>query len=120
MMGVDIMELSKTRNGNRYVFVFIDYYTRYVEAFATKTEDRLTLAKLLVEQISFRYGPPKKLLSDRGKIFLSKLSEDIYQILCIQKIYTAAYYPQTDGMVERFNSTLRDMLSTLGNIQQDD
>ena len=74
----------------------------------------------MVEQISFRYGPPKKLLSDRRQIFLFKLSDDIYKILKIQKIYTAAYHPQTDVMVERFNSTLRDMLSTLGNLKQDD
>ena len=120
MLAVDIMQLPLTKKGNKYVFVFIDYYIRFVEAFARKTENMHDLAVLLVEEISMRYGPPKKLLSDRGQIFLSKLATEIYTILKIKKKFTSAYHPQTDGMVERFNSTLRDMLSTLVNMVDDD
>ena len=33
-VGVDIMELPLTVNGNRYVITFIDYLTKWVESFA--------------------------------------------------------------------------------------
>ena len=93
------MQLPLTKKGNKYVFVFIDYYTRFVEAFARKTENMHDLAVLLVEEISMRYGPPKKLLSDRGQIFLSKLATEIYIILKIKKKFTSAYHPQMDRMI---------------------
>ena len=36
---------------------------------------------------------------------------DVYKLLGPKKVYTTAYHPQTDGLVERFNHTLTDMLS---------
>ena len=70
-----------------------------------------TIAKLLVEKIISRHGVPSELLSDRGPSFLSGLMEEIYRAMGIHKVNTTAYHPQTDGLVERFNRTLIDMLS---------
>ena len=36
---------------------------------------------------------------------------DVYKLLGLKKVYTTAYHPQTDGLVERSNRTLTDMLS---------
>lgn len=69
------------------------------------------IAKLLVEQIICRHGVPNQLLSDRGTNFLSKLMSEVYSLMGIQKLNTTAYHPQTDGLVERFNRTLTEMLS---------
>ena len=37
--------------------------------------------------------------------------EDIYKLMGMHKVSTTAYHPQTDGLVERFNRTLTDMLA---------
>ena len=55
-------------------------------------------------------GVPKKLLSDRETNLLSFLMQDVCHLLGIQKINTTAYHPQTNGMVERFNRTLKTVL----------
>ena len=52
------------------------------------------------------------LLSDRGANFLSALVQDVCKYLNIKKINTSGYHPQTDGLVERFNSTLIHMISS--------
>ena len=91
--------------------VFIDYLTKWVEAFPTKDQTALTIAKLLVEQVISRHGVPRELLSDRGAAFLSSLLKDISKIMGLRKVNTTAYHPQGDGLVERFNRTLADMLS---------
>lgn len=53
---------------------------------------------------------PEALLSDRGTNLLSNLMKDVCSALGIGKLNTTAYHPQCDGMVERFNRTLKAML----------
>ena len=110
-VGVDVLQLPLTESGNQYVVIFLDYLTKWVEAFAVPDQSATTIAKLLVEEIFCRHGAPEHLLSDRGANFLSSLIQDVCKYLDIKKVNTSGYHPQTDGLVERFNSTLINMLS---------
>ena len=47
---------------------------------------------------------------DQGTHFMSSLLEEIYWMLHIKNIRTTPYHPQTDGIVEKFNGTLKDVL----------
>ena len=53
---------------------------------------------------------PEALFTDRGTNLLSHLMKDLCGLLGITKLNTTAYHPQCDGMVERFNRTLKAML----------
>ena len=110
-VGVDVIQFPKSRQGNQYAVVFVDYLTKWPEVFAVQDQTAATIARLLVEQIVSRHGVPSNLLSDRGAAFLSKLMEEVNNLLGIHKVNTTAYHPQTDGLVERFNRTLTDMLA---------
>ena len=110
-IGVDVVQLPKTKDGNQYAVVFMDYLTKWPEVFAVKDQTAATIATLLVEQIISRHGVPAEVLSDRGKAFLSELFREVEKILGFRKVNTTAYHPQTDGLVEHFNRTLIAMLS---------
>ena len=110
-IGVDVVQLPMSQNGNKYAIVFMDYLTKWPEVFAAKDQTALTIAQLLVEQIISRHGVPAELLSDRGAAFLSRLMGEVYSLMGIHKANTTAYHPQTDGLVERFNRTLINMLA---------
>ena len=110
-VGVDVHHFRKSKSGNQYVVVFMDFLTKWPEAFATKDQTALTIAKLFVEYVVCRHGVPNQLLSDRGAAFLSNLMQEVCEILGVKKVNTTAYHPQTDGLVERFNRTLICMLS---------
>jgi hypothetical protein len=111
-IGLDILgPLPETSAGNRYVVIFIDYLTKWVEAFATATTTAEYIGDLLVRHIICRYGAPAELLTDCGPQFTSDLFKRINGILNIKKTYSSPYHPQTNGLVERFNATLADMLS---------
>jgi len=56
------------------------------------------------------FGIPESLLSDRGTNLLSHPTKDWCELLGIKKLNTTAYHPECDGMVERFNRTLKTML----------
>ena len=69
------------------------------------------IARLLIDEIISRHGAPRVLLSDRGTNLLSKVVAEVCKIFQIQKVNTSSYHPKTDGLVERFNSTLYQSLS---------
>ena len=110
-VGVDVIQFVQAQAGNQYGVVFIDYLTKWVEAFPTKDQTALTIARLLVEHVVSRHGVPRELLSDRGAAFLSLLLRDVSKLMGLRKVNTTAYHPQGDGLVERFNRTLTDMLA---------
>ena len=71
-VGVDILQMPRTVRGNRYVIVFMDYLTKWVEAFAIPDQTALTVARTLVEKVIPIHGVPKELLSDREQLFWYK------------------------------------------------
>jgi hypothetical protein len=66
--------LQVTKSGNRYLVVFSDYLTRWPEVFATKSIEATVIARLIVDEIIPRHGPPEWFLSDLGSNFLSSLA----------------------------------------------
>ena len=101
--------LPRSRSGNRYVLVICDYATRYPEAIALRSIDAEHVAEELIKVFS-RVGVPQEILTDQGSNFTSQLLTELYRLLHVHPIRTSPYHPQTDGLVERFNQTLKTML----------
>ena len=110
IVGIDVMELPRTDNGNQYVLVLQDFLTKWPFAFPMLDQKSKRIADLLVTEVVPFFGVPESLLSDRGTNLLSHLMLDICQMLGIKKLNTTAHHPQCDGMVERFNRTIKTML----------
>ena len=53
-------------------------------------------------------GIPKEILTDQGSNFQSGLLAELNQLLHIAPLRTSPYHPQTNGLVESFNKTLKD------------
>lgn len=121
IIGVDILgPLPKTANGNRYIVVFIDYFTKYVEAFAIPDQETEVIARKLLDEVVYRYGAPSRIVSDRGSQFTSALLKDLTKIMNTKKVFTTSYHPQTDGLAEKFNQTLATMLTGFLNKPRND
>ncbi len=109
-LGMDVVgPLERSKTGNRYMLVITDYATRYPEVFPLKTVRARNVALCLVQLFS-RVGFPRTIVTDQGSNFMSKLLKQVYQLLGIKGLRTTPYHPQTDGLVERFNQTLKQML----------
>ena len=110
IVAVDIMELPTTDSGNRYVLVFQDFLTKWPMVFPMPDQKSHRIAELLVKEVVPQFGVPECLLSDRGTNLLSHLMTDVCKLLGIKKLNTTSHHPQCDGMIERFNRTLKTML----------
>ncbi|OWZ19999.1 LOW QUALITY PROTEIN: hypothetical protein PHMEG_0005648 [Phytophthora megakarya] len=108
---VDVIgRLTTTDRGNNYSLVFVDYFTRWAEAFAIQALDSITFVNVMIDGVICRHGAPEQLLSDRGTNFTLDLARSLYQPLGIKKLFGSAYHPQTQGLVERFIGSLLGML----------
>uniref|UniRef100_A0A8C5D858 Gypsy retrotransposon integrase-like protein 1 n=1 Tax=Gouania willdenowi TaxID=441366 RepID=A0A8C5D858_GOUWI len=109
-IGMDIVgPVERSKSGYRYMLVISDYATKYPEVFPLKNIKAKTVAFCLVQFFS-RVGFPREILTDQGTNFMSTLLKQVYQLLGIRRLRTTPYHPQTDGLTERFNQTLKQML----------
>ncbi|XP_033745582.1 uncharacterized protein LOC117331096 [Pecten maximus] len=98
-----------TDRGNRYILTLVDYATRYPEAVALKGIEAERVAEALVDIYS-RVGVPREVLTDQGSQFTSEVMKEVSMLLSIRQLTTTPYHPMCNGLVERYNGTLKQML----------
>uniref|UniRef100_A0A3B3RAY2 Gypsy retrotransposon integrase-like protein 1 n=1 Tax=Paramormyrops kingsleyae TaxID=1676925 RepID=A0A3B3RAY2_9TELE len=106
-VGVDFVgPLPRTSNGNAYILVFVDYFSKWVEIVAVKEATAQVAASRLLSEVFSRHGAPTHLISDRGSPFVSHLFEKLLTLIGTEHRLTTAYHPQTNA-TERVNRTLK-------------
>ena len=108
--------LPKTPQGRKYILVVSEYFPKWKEAYPLKNMEATSMARAFVNVF---VCVPEFLHTDQGKNFESALMKEICQLLGLKKTQTQTtpYHLQSDGLVERFNRTVLDMLSMA--VQQD-
>ena len=114
VMAFDLVgPLPKGKGGCQYILTAICMGSRWPEAIPLRTITARAVATGMVE-IFARTGVPLQLLTDQGSQFLSSLVSHLSHLckdLGIDRIRTAPYHPETNGVVERMHGTLKPMLS---------
>ncbi len=110
-VAIDIMgKWPTSSSGNEYVLVLQDYFSKWVEIWPLPRHNAKTVASTLVTHFFSKYGSPRKLHSDQGREFESVLFKELCTLWGIQKTRTCPYTPSSDGMVERVNRSIQQML----------
>jgi transposase InsO family protein len=112
--------LPVTTRGNKYILTMIDSFTRWTEAIALPDQSASGVAQAIVSQIVSIHGVPHKILTDQGRNFESNLVNEVTKLLGINKVRTTPYHPQGNGMCEKFNGTLKNILATMVNSDGND
>ena len=111
---VDIVEpLPITREGNRYIVVVMDYFSRWSEARPLKAVNVNTVVTFLYEEIICRFGVLRILQSDRGIHFMNEIIQRLTKRFRIKHSLSSSYHPQSNGLVEKFNKMLCERIAKL-------
>ncbi|KAM7313608.1 Transposon Ty3-I Gag-Pol polyprotein [Ixodes scapularis] len=111
-IGMDLLgPFPPSTSGNRWIIVATDYLTRYAETKALPSGTAVEVAKFFIESIVLRHGAPEVLISDRGSSFMAQLTQEVLRLSHTSHRRTTAYHPQTNGLTERLNKTIADMIS---------
>ena len=117
-IAVDILKVPPSFRGNTYLLVLQDYFTKWLEAVPLADQKAETIVKQLVKIFS-TFGMPKYLHSDQGTNFESTILQKTCAAFGIIKTRTTAYHPQGDGMVERSNRSILQMLRSFTSSSSD-
>lgn len=100
--------LPRTKEGNRYLLVVVDAFSRFVWLLPSKSTNTQVTIKLL-SGIFGVFGSPKVLVSDNAPAFVSKEFKRFCFNSAISHITTIPYYPQP-SFAERVNRNLKSAL----------
>ncbi|XP_064464283.1 uncharacterized protein LOC135375528 [Ornithodoros turicata] len=101
-----------TTKGNQFILTMVDYATRYPDAVALPGITTERVAEGLVEMFT-RTGVPREILSDRGPAFISEAMQEVSRLLSLKQLHNSPYHPMGNGLVERFNGTIKTMLKRM-------
>ena len=108
---IDLITMQKSKKGNERALSIVDMWSGYAWCVALRNGTTVEVANALVNEWISRYGVPHELQSDNGSEFASGLMEALCERLEIKKIRNAPYAPFSTGKVEKFNKTIKDMIS---------
>ena len=100
-------KMSKKKH--MYALTIVDIATRWGEAIPLKRIDAESICTELLNVFS-RYGFPQTLLSDNGSQFKGQMTQAIMKMLNITQVHSTIYHPQSNGVIERLNKTIKNML----------
>ena len=102
--------LPKARGGCEYILTCMDVSTRWPEAVALNKITTTVIVKHLTDFFS-RNRFPGVVVSDNGPLFLSKTFKSFFSRNGIQHVTTSVYCSDSNGVLERFHGTLKQMVA---------
>ena len=121
LWAMDILgPLPITAREHQYVLVTSDHFTKWIEAVPMADQKAETVARAFIDNVVSRHGVPVKLLTDQGRNFESELMKEVFKLFGVHKLRTSPYHPLTDSQVERFNRTLKAIISSYVNDHHND
>lgn len=99
----------RSRNGNRFLLVAVDVFSKFVELKAVRDSTTPAIIKFLSKQVVLRHGCPQIIISDNGNQYHSHLYEEFTNARGIKTWYTANYFAQAN-VTECVNKTIGNAL----------
>ena len=117
-VGIDLIGKLHNSRGFQYICTAVDYFTKWVEAEPLHSKDTVEVAAFL-HKLQCRYGISRIQMTDQGGEFNSDVLKEYFKLTGIQHRVSAAYHPQSNGMVERQNRCIEDVIRKVMSKKED-
>lgn len=110
---VDMSQWSGYNKGKKWILTCIDVFTKFLWVKPMANKNANTVINAMTEILdSIKPNKPHIIQSDNGSEFISTVWKDELNKRNIKIVYSSPYYPQTQGIIERTNGTLKSMIKT--------
>lgn len=111
-LGMDMQgPFPESMQGNRWILVVQDYFSKWVELFPLPHKDAESVARTLHDEILTRYGSCYRLHADKGGEFNNSVMDALCRDWGIKRTRTSGYAPWSNGLVERSNRSIKELLT---------
>ena len=111
LVTIDILSgLPVASDGSKYFLVAVDAFTKWIEAYPLPDREAHTCMTAWYNGFFSRFSLPRQLHSDQGRNFESSLVQELCSIAGVCKTRTTPFHPRSDGLTERANRTVLQML----------
>ena len=93
LVHLDYLKIEPSKGNVEDVLIVTNHFTRYAQAFLSKSQTPLATAKLLWNNFILHYGFLAKIITDQGRNFESELTENLCQVAGVKKLRTSPYHP---------------------------
>ena len=107
---IDHQKICMTYSGYNQILVIIDHFRKLAEAVPCQTASAEEICDHLITNWISRYCCPMTFQWDNGKAFVGDLTKELMRRSHIAQAHSTTYHPQTNGLIERQNRTLVNML----------
>ena len=107
---IDIVGPLPLDHRHEFLIVFMDCYSKYTILVPSSNHTANTVSEALMRHVIPYFGTPRRLLSDRGREFISPIWTKLLRSLGIQQVLTSPYHPEGNAINERSHKTLNNML----------
>uniref|UniRef100_A0A0A9A0M3 Integrase catalytic domain-containing protein n=1 Tax=Arundo donax TaxID=35708 RepID=A0A0A9A0M3_ARUDO len=108
---MDFVEGLPKSESKDTILVMVDKLTKYAHFVALSHPFTVnTIVQVFLDTVFKLHGLPLAIITDRDRIFTSKLWQDLFKALGVKLKFSSAYHPQTDGQTERVNQCLENYL----------
>ena len=97
------MECETSTSGNKHIITIINYLTGWLDAFPVLDKSADTIVSTFINHYLPVYMCPRYIFSDSGTELKNHLMDQVLQQLGIDHIFSALYYPQSNGKLEVFH-----------------
>ena len=113
MWGMDVIApiTPKVSNDHCFIFIVIDYFTKWVEATSYASVIKAVVARFIKKKIVCRYGLPERIISDNGLNLNNDMVIEVCTRFKIKHHNSVPYRPKMNSAVEAGNKNVKKIIA---------
>ena len=112
-VGMDVIEpiILKALNDHRFIFVVIDYFTKWVEAVSYASVTKTVVVWFIKKEIICRYGLSERIISDNGLNLNNDMVTEVCTRFKIRHHNSVPYRPKMNDAMEAANKNVKKIIA---------
>ncbi|KAA3479216.1 RNA-directed DNA polymerase [Gossypium australe] len=121
MWGMDVIGpiFLKASNRHRFIFVVVDYFTKWVEAASYASVTKSAVSRFLKKEIICRYGMPERIISDNALNLNNSTIAEVCSQFKIRHHNSSPYRLKMNGAVEAANKNIKKIVGKMTETYKD-
>lgn len=112
MWGIKIIGFIEPEASNSHLFIFvvIDYFTKWVEANSYANVTKQVVARFIKKEIIYLYGLPNNIITNIASNLNNKMMKELCKDIKIEHHNSSPYRPKMDGVVEVTKKNIKKII----------